>query len=127
MSTRDKRKIKKPVVVLEKDRILPSLAFKKLSGSAFKLYMVMRAETFGYLYGNPPDVCSTDIKLAYSLLHEKTGFNSRTISRCLVELENKGFLERIKQGGFYAGGKQISIYFQCAFWIMRRQNSSMAK
>lgn len=110
MSTRDKRTTKTPIVPVEKNRVLPSLAFKKLSGNAFKLYIVMRSETFGYLYGNPPDVCSTDIKMAYTLLMQATGFSSRTISRCFVELENKGFLDQIKQGGFYAGGKQVSVY-----------------
>ena len=110
MTTRNKRKMKTPVVVLEKDRVLPSLAFKALSGNALKIFMVMRAETFGYLYGNPPDVCSSEIKLAYSLLMEATGLHTRTISRCLVELENVGFIDRTKQGGVYGGGKQTSIY-----------------
>ncbi len=103
---RPKKRSGERVMLTEKDGLLYTAAFKALSGSAFKLYCVLRAKTYGTL----PGACDEDIKLPYSILVKDTGLSIQTVSSGLIELENMGFIELIDRGGLRSGGKHTSVY-----------------
>ncbi len=101
-----KRRTNERVLLIEKDSLLYGHAFKALTGSAYKLYSILRAKTYGTL----PGACGEDIKLPYSILVKDTGLSIQTVSSCLIELENMGFIDLIERGGLKSGAKSCSIY-----------------
>jgi hypothetical protein len=81
-------------------------AFRFLSGSALKIYCVLRTKTYGTL----PAACDWDISLPYSIIIKDTGLSNQTVRNGVVELENLGFIDLIEQGGLKSFGKTCNIY-----------------
>ena len=97
------KKDKLPAFVpLEIRMLLQSEAWKKLSGSAAKVYIFLRSKAFGPLQR----AMQVEIKIPYSIIEADTGLSRQTVRNAIVELENKGFIDLIEQGGLKSGGLQ---------------------
>jgi DNA-binding transcriptional ArsR family regulator len=101
------RKTKESFLLIEKSRLLYTSVFKDLLGNALKIYLLLRAKTYGALSGGAYE---ENITLPYSILVEDSGLSIGTVRKALVELENKGLIDLKKQGGLKSGGKSSNIY-----------------
>ncbi len=98
-------------VMMEKKDLLKSSAYKSLNGSAVKVYIFFRGKAVGPLRDNSKYFpLEKEIKAPYSIIIEDTGLSRGTVSKALLELENKGFIDRTKQGGLKSFGCTSSIY-----------------
>jgi DNA-binding transcriptional ArsR family regulator len=106
------KQIKSPsFVMLEKKDLLKSKAYKSLKGSAVKVYIFFRGKAVGPLRDSTKYVpLDKEIKAPYSIIIEDTGLSRGTVRKALLELENKGFIDLVKQGGLKSGGYTSSIY-----------------
>jgi DNA-binding transcriptional ArsR family regulator len=100
-------KLKESFLLIEKKSLLYTQVFKGLHGSALKIYLLLRAKTYGALSRGAYE---EDITLPYSILVEDSGVSIGTVRKALVELENKGLIDLKKQGGLKSGGKSSNIY-----------------
>ncbi len=87
---RKKEKAKSFVMVYR--ALLKDPTFQGLSNSAKVLYIYLRAKFNRKTY--------SEVSLAYS---EVKFMSSKTVSRCFKELQEKGFIKKIKHGGLYGG------------------------
>jgi DNA-binding transcriptional ArsR family regulator len=100
-----------PFVMLEIKDLLKSTAYKSLSGSALKLYIFFRGKAVGPLRDNSKYFpLEKEIKAPYSIIIEDTGVSRGAVSLALKELENKGFIDLVKQGGLKSFGYTSNIY-----------------
>jgi DNA-binding transcriptional ArsR family regulator len=81
-----------PFVMVRRD-LLKDPEWRKLSSSAKLIYIYLRAK-FNYK-------TYSEVTLAYSEM--KDMMSSKTVSRAFQELRDKGFIEKIKQGGLFGG------------------------
>ena len=88
--------------------MMKSEPWKKLTPSAKVLYLTMKMEWKGN--GN-------EIEIPISQLADKSGLSKRTVQRCIVELENSGFINTVTHGGLASGGKISNRYSFSARWF----------
>jgi len=81
-----------PFVMLRKD-LLKDPEWRKLKSSAKVLYIYLR-QKFNY-------ETLSHVTLAYSEIEDF--MSSKTISSAFKALENKNFIEKLKQGGLFGG------------------------
>jgi hypothetical protein len=105
MARRNKT-ISPPFVMIEKRELLQSVAFKKLKGSAFKLYVVLRAKTLGHIN----QAIHSEINLSYTTMTRDTGLSRQTVRNALIELDTLGFIDLTQQGGLRSGGYSTNRY-----------------
>ena len=103
-----KKKNKYPggYVVLENIQVLQSKAWKKLNGSAVKVYLLFRLQEKVFIEA----VGKKEIKISYSTLVKETGLSLQTIRNSIIQLENLGFLDQLEQGGLKSGGYSMNTY-----------------
>jgi DNA-binding transcriptional ArsR family regulator len=101
------RKTKESFLLIEKSRLLYTSVFKDLLGNAIKIYLLLRAKTYGTFNQGAYE---KDIKLPYSILVKDSGLSIGTVRSALIELENKGLIDLKEQGGLKSGGKSCNIY-----------------
>jgi hypothetical protein len=102
-----KRKDTAPPFVWIDKSLFFSAARKELSSSAYVVYTCIRSKTIGQLNET---ACNENIKYAYSSLVKDTGLSIGTVRKCLIELENLGFIDLHEQGGLKSGGKSCNVY-----------------
>ena len=76
-------------------------AFRSLSANSHKLWLNLMVQYNGYNNGK--------IAAVYSQLKEY-GWAEKSLSRSLIELQEKGFIKKTRQGGFGLGGKYCTYY-----------------
>ncbi|MCX5750866.1 MAG: hypothetical protein NT099_04255 [Candidatus Saganbacteria bacterium] len=81
-----------PFVMLRKD-LLKDPEWQRLSSSAKIIYIYLRAKFNCKTY--------SEVSLSYSEV--KDMMSTKTISRAFKELQEKGFIEKVKQGGLFGG------------------------
>jgi len=81
-----------PFVMIRKD-LLKDAAWRKLSFSAMIVYIYLRKK-FNY-------ATLSEVTLAYSEINDM--MSSKTISKAFSELQDRGFIEKTKQGGLFGG------------------------
>jgi DNA-binding transcriptional ArsR family regulator len=100
------RRTEERFVMIEKDLLMETDAFKKLKGNAFKVYAFLRSRVYGDVWA----VNGTEIPMSYKLLVKVTGISISTVRTALISLENLGFIDLVEQGGLKSGGHEMNIY-----------------
>lgn len=80
--------------------MIRSAAFRSLNGSALKVWFEIRCRYHGANNGN--------LHLSMDEAARLLGIGKATVQRAFVELEEKGFLKRVKRGQWY--GRIASCY-----------------
>jgi hypothetical protein len=104
------RKYKQPkskAFVMLEDEEIDSPAHKSLSRSALRVHIFFRRKVRGPLQDKAID---KEIKAPYSIIIEDTGICRQSVRNAIVELENKGFIDLVKQGGLKSDGRTSSVY-----------------
>lgn len=81
--------------------VILSDAFRSMTANSQKLWLNLMMQYNGYNNGK--------IAAVHSQL-QNYGWAPKSLERSLRELENKGFIEKTRQGGFGLGGKYCSYY-----------------
>lgn len=81
--------------------VIMTEAFRNLSANSHKLWLNLMVQYNGYNNGK--------IAAVYSQLKE-FGWAEKSLARSLNELQEKGFIEKTRQGGFGLGGRYCSYY-----------------
>jgi DNA-binding transcriptional ArsR family regulator len=98
-------------VMLEVKLLLNSEAYKSLKDSSVRIYIFLRSKTIGTLTSNGEnDPINNEIKISYTLIEQDTGLSRQTVRNTIIELENKGFIDLVKQGGLKSFGCTSNVY-----------------
>jgi len=94
--------------------LLGGMARHKLSGPQISIYMHMRgkcgkADNFKYY-------TTTQFECPYDYFIKDLGYLDSTINNAIKKLIEKGFIEKVRQGGASNGNKWTSIYRLCNKW-----------
>jgi Fic family protein len=100
IASKKDRRTEEKFAMIETDVLMETEAFKKLKGSAFKVYAFLRSRVYGDVW----TVCGIEIPLSYSLIEKITGLTTQTVRNALISLENLGFIDLVKQGGLKSRG-----------------------
>jgi hypothetical protein len=82
-----------------------------LNGSALRLYIYFRSKAIGPLK-DVAKYCPLDkeIKAPYSIIKEDTGLSQQSVRNAGIELENKGFIDLVSQGGLKCFYLSSNVY-----------------
>jgi hypothetical protein len=106
MSNRNHRRNKVPPFAWIDNEVMQSAAWKKLNGGAVKIYVFMRSKTYCQLN----KAVKSTFKLSYERIMDITGLSRQTVRNGILELENLGFIDFVKQGGLKSGGLSANEY-----------------
>jgi hypothetical protein len=102
-------KSKSPRFTMLEHEICKSEAWKNLKGSSVKLYIVLRGKAYGRF-----DAARTNvIKLSYNEMIKETGLSVQSVRNAILELDEKGFIDVVEQGGLKSGGYSRNSYKLC--------------
>ena len=102
-----KRKTTAPPFTWFDELIRKSPAWLSLSRIAIQVYLFLRSKTIGPISG---DAVNKDIKKPYSIIAKETLLKRQQVRDALLELDGKGFIDLVTQGGMKSGGYSMNVY-----------------